>query len=149
MEHLFDASTVGELKGRIERLRADSPRQWGKMTPAQAMAHCASVMEIAVGDWKPSRMFIGRLIGPLVKKKVLGAATQQRSAPTDKRLVVADDRDLGAEQRRLVGLIDRFCTGGRIGCTTHPHMFFGAMTPDEWALLMYKHVDHHLRQFGA
>jgi len=35
------------------------------------------------------------------------------------------------------------------GCVAHPHSFFGRMTPDEWAVLMYKHVDHHLRQFGA
>ncbi len=46
-------------------------------------------------------------------------------------------------------LIDRFATAGREGCTSHPHSFFGRLTPDEWAILMYKHLDHHLRQFGV
>jgi hypothetical protein len=46
-------------------------------------------------------------------------------------------------------LIDRFAAAGPQGCTTHPHAFFGSLTPDEWAILMYKHLDHHLRQFGA
>ena len=45
--------------------------------------------------------------------------------------------------------IARFAEAGPAGCTTHPHSFFGRMTPNEWAVLMYKHVDHHLRQFGA
>jgi hypothetical protein len=54
-----------------------------------------------------------------------------------------------AERSRLRGLIDRFAAAGPSGCTTHPHTFFGPLTPDEWAELMYKHVDHHLRQFGA
>ena len=149
MPNLFDTAAVDEIKDRLERLRADSPRQWGKMTPPQAVAHCASVMELAVGDQKPPRMLIGRLIGPLVKRRVLAAPTPPKNSPTDKSLVVADERDIDVERRRLIGLIDRFCAGGPARCTTHPHMFFGAMTPDQWAVLMYKHLDHHLRQFGA
>jgi Protein of unknown function (DUF1569) len=44
---------------------------------------------------------------------------------------------------------DRFAKGGAEGCTKHPHNFFGKLTPLEWATGMYKHLDHHLRQFGA
>jgi hypothetical protein len=149
MKHLFDATAASELKARIERLRADSPRQWGKMTPAQAMAHCAIVMEVAVGDRKPPRMLIGRIIGPMVKRKILRPGDPPRNSPTDRVLVVADERDVDAERRRLIALVDRFCAAGHAGCTTHPHMFFGSMTPDEWSLLMYKHIDHHLRQFAG
>ena len=64
-------------------------------------------------------------------------------------LIVPDQRDLDAERQRLCALIDRFCAAGHPGCTTNPHSFFGRMTPGEWAILMYKHLDHHLRQFGA
>jgi hypothetical protein len=49
----------------------------------------------------------------------------------------------------LRGLIDRFVASGPAGCTNHPHSFFGRLTPEEWAILMYKHLDHHLRQFGV
>jgi LPS sulfotransferase NodH len=62
---------------------------------------------------------------------------------------VTDERDLEAERRRLLDLVERFAAAGPAGCTTHPHSFFGRLTPREWAVLMYKHLDHHLRQFGA
>ena len=73
----------------------------------------------------------------------------RRNSPTMKDLVVQDERDLGTERERLCGLINRFAAAGPKGCTTHPHSFFGRLTPEEWAELMYKHLDHHLRQFGV
>jgi hypothetical protein len=73
----------------------------------------------------------------------------RRNSPTAKELVVNGDRDFETERKRLSGLIDRFAAAGSAGCTAHPHAFFGSLTPDEWAVLMYKHLDHHLRQFGA
>jgi hypothetical protein len=149
MKSLFDAATANEVKERIGRLGPNSVRQWGKMNAAQAMAHCSIAMESAVGDSLPPRMFVGRILGPLVKSKALKDEPMGRNAPTAKSLVVADDRDLAKERQRLCALIERFCSGGPQGCTKHPHTFFGPLTPDEWARLMYKHVDHHLRQFGA
>ena len=73
----------------------------------------------------------------------------RRNSPTVETLKVRDERDLDRERARLVGLIERFASAGPAGCTTHPHSFFGRLTPDEWAVLMYKHLDHHLRQFGV
>jgi CubicO group peptidase (beta-lactamase class C family) len=73
----------------------------------------------------------------------------RRNAPTSKTLLVQGDRDLETERTRLAGLIDRFVSAGPAGCTTHPHTFFGPLTAAEWAALMYKHADHHLRQFGV
>ena len=150
MKDLYDRSVVSDVKARLERLRPDSARQWGRMSPAQALAHCAASMEWAVGDTRPPRMLVGRLIGRLVKSKAIGdEAPLRRNSPTAKDLVVADDRDLREERQRLCGLMDRFVAGGPSGCTTHPHSFFGRLTPQEWAVLMYKHLDHHLRQFGV
>jgi Protein of unknown function (DUF1569) len=95
-------------------------------------------------------VFIGRIIGPMVKSKVMGNDEPlRRNSPTAKVPVVQDERDLETERTRLVGLIDRFAAAGPAGCTAHPHAFFGQLTPDEWAILMYKHLDHHLRQFGV
>jgi uncharacterized protein DUF1569 len=150
MKSLFDAETAALINARIARLEPGSKGQWGKMNAAQAMAHCATAMEWAVGDSFAPRMFIGRLFGPLVKSKVLkGEAPMRRNAPTAKSLIVPDERDLTKERERLAALIDRFSLGGPQGCTKHPHTFFGQLTPDEWARLMYKHLDHHLRQFGV
>ena len=150
MKNLFEPATATEIKERIGRLGPGSTRQWGKMNAAQAMAHCATTMEWAVGDSFAPRMFLGRILGPLVKSRVLkDDAPMKRNTPTATSLVVADERDLGRERERLCALIDRFSVGGPQDCTRHAHTFFGSLTPEEWARLMYKHLDHHLRQFGA
>jgi uncharacterized protein DUF1569 len=150
MKNLFEAARVEEVKERIARLRPESERQWGKMNAAQAVAHCSAGLELALGDRIPPRLLLGRIIGRMVKPKVLGNDEPMRqNAPTVKGLVVQDKRDLGTERERLCGLIDRFAAAGPEGCTTHPHSFFGRLTPEEWATLMYKHLDHHLRQFGV
>jgi hypothetical protein len=150
MKNLFDPARTTEVKERIGQLRADSERNWGKMTPAQALAHCSRAMETALGETKPPRMLIGRMIGGMVKRLALADdAPMKKNSPTAPFLVVHDEPDIAAERARLIALVDRFAEGGPSACTTHPHTFFGPMTPDEWAILMYKHADHHLRQFGA
>jgi uncharacterized protein DUF1569 len=150
MKNLYDAANAEELKTRIAQLRPNSERLWGKMNLAQALAHCAAGLEWAVGDTMPPRMLLGRIIGQMVKPMVVGNdEPMRRNSPTAKDLVVQDERNLRTEQDRLCGLIDRFAAAGPEGCTKHPHSFFGRMTPQEWATLMYKHLDHHLRQFGA
>ena len=150
MKNLFEAAAVDEVKGRIAHLRPDSERLWGKMNAAQAVAHCAAGLELALGDRLPPRLLLGRIIGRIVKPMALGNdEPMRRNSPTVKGLVVSDERDLEAERKRLCGLIDRFAAAGPGSCTTHPHSFFGRLTPQEWAVLMYKHLDHHLRQFGV
>lgn len=150
MKNLYDTGAAEQIKERLARLEPDSARLWGTMGAAQMVAHCAAGMEPAVGDRRPPRMFVGRIIGGLAKRKVLrDDAPLPRSTPTEKGMLVEDDRDLDAERTRLCALIDRFVAAGPAGCTTHPHTFFGRLSPREWAILMYKHLDHHLRQFGA
>ena len=150
MNNLFEGAKVKEVKQRMAQLRPNSERVWGQMNPAQALAHCSRGIELAVGDRMPPRMLLGRIIGRIVKPMALGNdEPMRRNSPTVKDLVVQDERDLGMERERLCGLIDRFAAAGPVGCTTHPHSFFGRLTPDEWATLMYKHLDHHLRQFGV
>jgi hypothetical protein len=150
MKNLFDAARVAEVKERLAHLTPESGRLWGTMTPAQAVAHCAAALELAVGDKPSPRMLLGRLFGRIVKPLALGNdEPMRRNTPTVTGLAVKDDRDLDAEREKLRGLIDRFAAGGPQGCTPHPHAFFGRLTPEEWAVLSYKHLDHHLRQFGV
>jgi hypothetical protein len=150
MKNLFDPVAVDEVKNRLTQLRPDSVRQWGTMSPAQALAHCAAGMEMATGEIRPPRALAGRIFGRLIKRLALGdEKPMRRNTPTVDGMVVANERDLNAERARLSALIDKFAAGGPAGCTTHPHAFFGRLTPQEWSVLMYKHLDHHLRQFGA
>ena len=149
MKNLFHPGAAAEACARIASMRDESPRQWGTMTPSQALAHCALTMEMATGDSKPERMLVGWLFGPLVRRLALrDESPLKRNTPTAPNLVVLGTRDLVVERDRLAALVRRFAEGGPQGVTTHPHTFFGSMTPDEWSLLMYKHLDHHLRQFG-
>ena len=150
MKSLFDPAAAAETKSRLQRLRPDSERQWGTMNVSQAVAHCAAAMEQALGDRRPPRMLVGTLIGRFIKPLALGNdAPMRRNAPTVPSFRVTDERDLEVERRRLGALIDRFVAAGPAGCTTHPHSFFGRLTGEEWGILAYKHLDHHLRQFGA
>ena len=150
MKNLFDAAAVEDVKARLGHLGPASERRWGSMNAAQAVAHCAAGLELALGDLRPPRLWLGRILGPIVKPMALGNdAPMRRNSPTVKEVVVQDARDLGTERQRLGELIDRFAAAGPAGCTTHPHSFFGRLSPLEWAILMYKHLDHHLRQFGA
>ncbi len=150
MRNLFEPATAQEIKQRLLQLQPDSPRQWGTMTPAQAVAHCATAMEWAVGDGVPERIFLGRIIGRIIKPLALkDDKPMRRNSPTTKSLIVQGARNLASERDRLQALIDRFATAGPPGCTKNPHPFFGALTPQEWSILMYKHLDHHLRQFAV
>lgn len=150
MKSLFDSPEATDILTRLEALKADSPRLWGTMTPAQAMAHCAGVCDMAVGTLNPPRAFVGRLLGPLVKRLALDNDKPfGHGSPTAPQLVVKDDRQFETERTRLGNLLRQFIAGGRAGCSTHPHTFFGRLTPDDWGHLLYKHTDHHLRQFGV
>jgi len=148
VKNLFEEARVGEVKERIAQLRPDSERLWGKMNPAHTLAHSSAAMEMAVGERTPRRILIGRLLGQFAKKSmIVNDKPMPRNVGTDKSLVVSDERDFVAERQRLREFIDRFAAGGPGACTKHPHFFFGPLTPEEWAALMYQHLDHHLRQF--
>jgi hypothetical protein len=120
------------------------------MAPAQALAHCSGGIQMALGDITPPRKLMGIAIGWAIQPMALrDDEPMRRNSPTVNELVIQDGRNLTAEKERLIAFIDRFSTAGPNSCTAHPHSFFGRLTPQEWAILMYKHLDHHLRQFGA
>ena len=95
------------------------------------------------------RRFVGRLIAPFVKSIFTDERPRSKNDPTGKEFVVADRRDFAREQEQLKLKIRQFHEGGEAACTRHPHPFFGSLTPQAWSRGMYKHLDHHLRQFGA
>jgi hypothetical protein len=149
MKNLFEKETINEVIERIGNLQPAAQRQWGKMDVAQMMAHCSGALDMASGKLNPPRMLIGWIIGPLVRPIYTNEKPFSRNNPTDKNLVISDTRDFAREQERLKICVREFHQGGEEKCTRHPHPFFGALTPTEWSRGMYKHLDHHLRQFGA
>lgn len=149
MKNLFEKETAQEVISRIDKLQPSSQRQWGKMEVAQMMAHCSATIDMASGRLNPPRIFIGRILAPLVRPVFTNEKPFSRNGPTDKNLRIHDQRNFSLEQQRLKSCVGEFYAGGEAKCTRHPHPFFGPITPEEWARGMYKHLDHHLRQFGV
>src|ERR1700678_984310 len=126
MKNLFEPGRAQEVTERLARLKEDSPRQWGRMNAAQAVAHCAKGLEWAVGDKTPDSMWLlPRMIGRIVKPMALGNdKPMRRNSPTARSLIVDDARPLETERTRLNELIGRFVAGGGGGLTTRPGSVF-------------------------
>jgi Protein of unknown function (DUF1569) len=149
MKNLFERETVEEIIVRIDKLQPTAQRHWGKMDVAQMLAHCSAGMDMASGRLNLPRAFIGRVLGPFVKPIYSNEKPFSRNNPTAKELVFSKPCDFLREQQQLRVKVRQFHEGGEAQCTRHPHPFFGTLTPQEWSRGMYKHLDHHLRQFGA
>src|SRR5713226_2582971 len=118
MKNLFEAARVEEVKERMAQLKPDSERLWGRMNPAQALAHCSASMGMAVGEIAPPRILIGRLLGPLAKRSlIVNGEPMRRNSMTEKSCVVADERDFAMERQRLLDSMNRFAAGGPAICT--------------------------------
>lgn len=149
MNNLFNTGEVSAMLQRIEKLTPGSTNLWGKMNVSQMMAHSNISLETAMGMNSMPRLFIGRIIGPMLKKKVLGEKPFGKNSPTDKSYMFPRDLDFEVEKAKLVASLKAFREGGPAKCTTHPHPFFGKFTPGQWGVFQWKHLDHHLRQFGV
>jgi hypothetical protein len=100
MKSLFRREDIEELISRIDQLEPRSQRLWGKMDVAQMMAHCSGALDMASGRLNPPRTLIGRLMGRFVRPIYTNEKPFSKGYPTDKRLVVADQRDFLLEQAR-------------------------------------------------
>jgi hypothetical protein len=149
MNSLFNPGDRDALARRLAELEPDAPRRWGRMDPAQMLRHCAIALGDALGDRPVKQAFLGRLVTPLIRGQVFGDKPFRRGAPTDPLYVVRDPRDFEAERSRLATLIDRVVQRGAVRTDGMVHPFFGRLSGDQWGRLIYKHFDHHLRQFGV
>lgn len=153
MKDLFDPTLTDDIKQRVMRLHPESERRWGSMTVAQTLAHCTSGIQMAMGVINPRRAsFPANAFGLLIKPLVFGDdKPMRRNSPSAPELFAADPAqcDFERERTQLIAAIDDFATKGPACCSRRPHPFFGPLKPRQWAILMYKHIDHHLRQFGV
>ena len=148
MKTIFDAETHAELHERLDRLTPDSERQWGKMSPSQMMEHNSVALEMATGQVPMQQAFLGKAIGWIFKGGFLGERPMPKNAPTGPTLKIQNEPDFEAARERLKGLISDFHGLGESGTDGNIHGFFGPLTGRQWGETQYKHVDHHLRQFG-
>jgi hypothetical protein len=144
---LLDASTRAQLTARVQALDPGARPLWGRMDLVAMLNHLNLSFKAASGELRLKRALIGRLFGGVAKRVFLaGGRDFTRNSPTDPGLL-QQGGDHEAARSELLQRIEAFAKPG--GIADHPHAFFGPLTRDEWGVLMAKHLDHHLRQFGA
>ena len=150
MPSLFEPNDVRSIHQRVDRLASNSARQWGKMTAPEMLCHITDGLRIPLGEipasskgWNPFRLkplrWLLVFVLPWPKGKVPTTPDFQQAKPT------SWDSDRAAFHAAL----DRFAARGEQGERFRAHPTFGNLANEEWARLAYRHVDHHLTQFGV
>ena len=146
MKTFFDKDQQEEFQQRLQKLNAQAASQWGKMNAAQMLAHCTAAFQVPVGDLQVKRTPLS-LIGWMFKGMIVSEKPFSKNSPTTAEFVVQDERDFQKERERFLEVFQKVAQGpGAITCFRHP--FFGKMSTEDWGQLIYKHLDHHFRQFG-
>jgi hypothetical protein len=150
---LFQEAGKQAIIDRFLALQPEQQAQWGKMNVAQMLAHCQKPIAVALGTAPLENSFklklIKLLFGKMVKKKLLQEGPLQKNAPTAQSFIVQDNCQFEQERTQLLSMIATFAQRGNQGQLEAEHPIFGKMTLAEWDLLQWKHLDHHLKQFGA
>ncbi|ALA51615.1 hypothetical protein DB29_00787 [Shouchella clausii] len=119
------------------------------MDVAQMLAHCSSFHDIAMGETFPPRGWLGILIGTFVKPIFYNDKPMAHNMSTIPTIMIVEEKEFETEKGKLKQKIRTFQNNGPEKCTSHPHPFFGKLTPEQWGKGLYKHLDHHLNQFEA
>ena len=147
MRTMWDGSARRELQDRLTRLTPTAERRWGSMTAPQMITHLVDAMHMAHGDIViPPRKMILRYT-PL-KELILYVLPFPKGAPTAPELISRAPADWSAECALLSTMLGRFGERDRRGKWPE-HPAFGKMSGSQWGVLVYRHTDHHFRQFGV
>lgn len=149
MKSLFDSRTVDEVMARIELLNESSKGQWGKMEVGQMLFHCQFPLRLALGKYRMKKPnFLMKFLFRSFKKSMYDDKLWKPNLPTAKGFKVMEDKIFGTEKNTLIGFIKEFHQE-KDKKQWDPHPAFGHFTPEQWGQMQYKHLDHHLRQFGV
>jgi hypothetical protein len=149
MKTILDKSTRTEIISRIDALRPNTQPLWGKMTVGQMVRHCTRCEEYYFGKVSVKRSFLGRIVGRTAINSILGNedAPFRKNTPTPPAFKITEPvQDLDGEKASWKAWIEKY--------TDYPydhfdHWFFGRLTSQQMGQFIYRHTDHHLRQFGA
>ncbi|MBX9784524.1 MAG: DUF1569 domain-containing protein [Chitinophagaceae bacterium] len=148
VKSLFDKAAYEGILQRLNHLSADSARQWGKMTAAQMLTHCKEAFKVPLTS-KPLKKHPLSIIGWMFKKVLYSDNPYKQSLPTAPNFIVKDERDFEKEKAEMLSIVKAFHEKGAAGIGDKVHPMFGKLTADQWGRSMWKHLDHHLRQFGV
>ena len=150
MKNIFTPEVSAEVIARINNLNPTTQPAWGKMNVAQMLAHCSVTYEMVYSDKHPKATGIKKLLlkafvkGPMVNEKPY--PKNSRTAP---QFLISDVRVFETEKRHLIDFIEETQQLGEAHFEGKESNSFGPLSAKEWNNMFYKHLDHHLSQFGV
>jgi hypothetical protein len=149
MKNIAITEDRATIATRIEQLRPDSQALWGKMDVAQMLVHCREGLKLATGELKLKRLWLGYLLGPLIKSIYYNEKPFTKNVQTVKEIKITSTVAFEAAKQELLDALEDYNNKKALYGERASHPFLGYLTPEQWGKGMYKHLDHHLRQFGV
>lgn len=150
MQSIFQPDTIRQLKSRINKLNSDSKAQWGKMNIYQMLRHCVENESMLLREKSFRRLFIGRLFGKLaLNANIKDDKPLDKNGPTHPDLKIGGNGDVEEQKTKWLSLLDKYPSMLASDYEGFIHPFFGKMSSEQVSKFAWKHIDHHLRQFGV
>ncbi|MEP2935806.1 MAG: DUF1569 domain-containing protein [Gilvibacter sp.] len=146
MQSLLNEEGYHQIKNRLNAIKPENDRLWGKMEAPQMFKHCQYPLITGLNT-EPVKPKVG-LMAMIFKKSMYSDKLWRKNMPTPKKLQIRDDRNFDSEKQKLSDLIDAF-HARKTDEHWEPHPMFGTFTKEQWGQMQYKHLDHHFRQFGV
>lgn len=147
MKSLWDKSAREEISERVSMLTPESLPRWGTLTARGMIAHLVDALKMSMGQIDVSERKSPIRFTPL-KQFIIYGPPFPRSAPTSPQLILRQAEDWDAECETLRQTMDEFAAHRRTRKFPR-HPVFGELSPKTWGVFGYKHIDHHLKQFGV
>ena len=150
IKNIFDLPVVNEIIDRINRLTADTKPLWGKMSVSQMLAHCNVTYEMVYDNIHPKpNAFMKFILKLLVKSKVVSEKPYEHNLKTAPSFIIKDEKEYEKEKARLIEYIRKTHQLGAAHFNGKESHSFGTLAQQQWNNMFYKHLDHHLSQFGV
>lgn len=150
MKSIFEEDSYSGLVNRLHTLKKESKPLWGKMNVEQMLVHCRKSIEYAMGDIEleapsPLRVFFANFS----KTLLYNDKPFKKNSRTIDDFVVKEHGSFDAEYKKLKKIMHRMHTAEKFFFPYTYHQVYGRLEPFMWGQMIYKHLDHHLRQFGV
>lgn len=147
---IFSKQITKEIIERIEKLLPESKPKWGKMNVSQMLAHCNVTYEMAFENIHPKpNLFLTFILKLLVKNTVVNEKPYKQNGSTAPQFVIKEDKDFEVEKKRLINYLNEAQVFGHRHFDQKESHSFGPLSVAQWNNMFYKHLDHHLNQFGV
>ena len=150
MKNIFKLEDANSVIERINKLNPNSPALWGTMNVGQMLAHCNVTYDMDFTDKYPKPKGMKKFMLKLfVKSIVVGDKPYSKNGRTAPDFVITDSREFDSEKSKLVDYITKVQELGESHYEGKDSHSFGKLNVNEWNNMFYKHLDHHLKQFGV